>query len=96
MFIRTDDSDAFGQEPILKINFAIPENQSVSKAIVLINKEITLEYNFPNFPLGIHLNSKQSSQLKDDNCIDLILYDENGKQYSIPCVAHFKTGKEVL
>lgn len=95
MLIRTDDSDAFGQEPIIKINVKVPKDQTVSKAEVIINSEITLEYAFPTFPLNVHFSSQQSAKLKDDNCVDLILFDGENKQYSNPCIAHFKTRKEV-
>ena len=35
MLTRTDDTDAFGQDELLRINFSVPEGQSVSKAILI-------------------------------------------------------------
>lgn len=96
MFIRTDDSNAFGQEPLFKINFSIPENETVIKAKVIINSSMIIEYDSPKFPLEVHFNSKQSALLKDDNNVDLVLYDGNNRQYSIPNIANFKTRKGVL
>lgn len=97
MITRTDDTDAFGQEGILKINVAIPEGQTVNKAILLINNgEITLEYNTPIFPISVNLNSEQTKILQDDNHCDLVLFDGNGKQKTIHCVAHFQSRKGVL
>ena len=96
MITRTDDTDAFGQEGILKINVAIPDGQTVNKAILLINNgEITLEYNTPTFPINVHLNSEQTKILHDDNHCDLILFDEYNK-LTIHCVAHFSSRKEAI
>lgn len=96
MLTRTDDTNAFGQAEFLKININIPEGQLVSKAIFVINKEIKLEYQTPEFPLKINLNSEQTKALKDDNNCDLILYDASDRQLTVHCVAHFKSEKEVL
>lgn len=97
MITRTDDTDAFGQEGALKINVKISDGHTVSKAILLINDgSIILEYLTPTFPLYVVLTSEQTKILLDDNHCDLILYDEENKQKTIPCVAHFQTRKEVL
>lgn len=97
MITRTDDTDAFGQEGALKINVAIPEGQTVNKAILLINEgSIKLEYDFPTFPIDVVLDSKQTEILLDDNHCDLVLFDGNGKQKTIHCVAHFQSRKGVL
>lgn len=97
MITRTDDTDAFGQEGILKINVAIPEDQTVNKAILLINNgDIVLEYNAPIFPISVNLNSEQTKILQDDNHCDLILFDGNDKQLTIHCVAHFSSRKEAI
>ncbi len=95
MITRTDDTDAFGQSEFLKIKVKIPEGETVTKAILLINDgEITLEYDNPTFPIGVVLNTKQTAILHDDNHCDLILFDGRNKQKTIHCVAHFNSEKE--
>ena len=90
MLIRTDDTDAFGQDELLRINFTVPEGQTVTKA-VLICGELKLIFNSPVSPLKINLTSAQTAVLRDNNCCDLELYDGNNKKTTIPCIAEFKT-----
>lgn len=95
MIIRTDDSDAFGQSELLRINFTVPEGQTVSKAILVINDTLKLTFNNPINPIEINLNSEQTAILKDNNCCTLILYDGNNKKLTIPCIAEFKSKEGV-
>ena len=95
MIIRTDDSDAFGQSELLRINFTVPEGQVVSKAILVINDTLKLPFNNPINPIEINLNSEQTAILKDNNCCTLILYDGNNKKLTIPCIAEFKSKEGV-
>lgn len=95
MIIRTDDSDAFGQSELLRINFTVPEGQVVSKAILVINDTLKLTFNNPINPIEINLNSEQTAILKDNNCCTLILYDGDNKKLTIPCIAEFKSKEGV-
>ena len=90
MLTRTDDTNAFGQEELLRINFTVPEGQTVSKAI-LVCGNLKLTFNEPISPIRVNLNSEQTAILKDNNCCNLILYDANNRQLTIPCIAEFKT-----
>ena len=96
MQIRGDDSNAFGQPELLKINFVVPEGQIVSKAELYINNgDIVLTFNSPTSPIEVNLTGAQTAILKDNNACDLVLYDGNDKQLTIPCIAEFKTGEGV-
>lgn len=95
MLVRTDDTDAFGQEELLKINFSVPEGQTVNKAI-LVCGDLKLTFDYPLNPININLTSQQTAILKDNNCCNLILYDGNNRQLTIPCIAEFKTREGVL
>ena len=91
MITRTDDTDAFGQSELMRINFEIPEGQTVTKAILICGDlELTFDDN-PESPILVNLTGAQTAVLKDNNCCDLILYDGNNKQLTIPCIAEFKT-----
>ena len=90
MLTRTDDTNAFGQDELLRINFTVPEGQTVSKAI-LICGNLELEFINPISPIGVHLNGEQTAILKDNNCCNIILYDGLDRQLTIPCIAEFKT-----
>ena len=90
MQIRGDDTNAFGQDEFLRINFVIPEGQTCSKA-VLICGELKLEFINPISPIGVNLTGEQTAILKDNNCCDLELYDEFNRKLTIPCIAEFKT-----
>lgn len=90
MQIRGDDTNAFGQDEFLRINFTIPEGQTCNKA-VLICGELKLEFVEPVSPIRIDLTSEQTAILKDNNCCDLILYDGLNRKQTIPCIAEFKT-----
>ena len=95
MLTRTDDTNAFGQNELLKINFTVPEGQTVSKAI-LVCGDLELTFENPTSPINVNLTSEQTAILKDNNCCNLILYDGNNKQLTIPCIAEFKTRAGVL
>lgn len=96
MIIRGDDTDAFGQSELLRINYTVPEGQVVSKAILDVNDGLLkLPFNNPINPIEINLNSEQTAILKDNNCCTLILYDGNNKKLTIPCIAEFKSKEGV-
>lgn len=96
MIIRGDDTNAFGQSELLRINFTVPEGQTVSKAILVVNDGLLkLTFNNPINPIEINLNGEQTAILRDNNCCDLILYDGNNNQLTIPCIAEFKTKEGV-
>lgn len=95
MLTRTDDTDAFGQSELLRINYSVPEGQYVSKAI-LVCGNLKLTFESPISPIEVNLTSSQTAILKDNNCCNLVLYDGNNKQLTIPCIAEFKTREGVL
>ncbi len=95
MLTRTDDTNAFGQDELLRINFSVPEGQSVSKAI-LICGALELTFEDPVSPIRVNLTGEQTAILKDNNCCNIVLYDANDKQITIPCIAEFKTREGVL
>lgn len=95
MLTRGDDTDAFGQDELLRINFTAPEGNTVTKAIFVCSN-LKLEFIDPVSPIEIDLTSEQTAILKDNNCCNLVLYDENNKQLTIPCIAEFKTREGVL
>lgn len=95
MLTRGDDTKAFGQEDFIKINVTVPEGQTVSKAILKINDKFSFEFEFPIFPVYVNLNSEQTQALEDDNNCDLILFDNEGNQFTVPCIAYFNTRKGV-
>lgn len=90
MLIRGDDTNAFGQDEFLRINYVLPEGQSCNKA-VLVCGELRLEFIEPVSPIGVNLTSAQTAILKDNNCCDLELYDAQNRKLTIPCIAEFKT-----
>lgn len=95
MITRGDDTSAFGQAELLRINFTVPEEQTVSKAI-LVCGALKMEFDEPVSPIDINLTSEQTAILKDNACCNLVLYDGEGKQLTIPCIAEFKTREGVL
>lgn len=95
MLVRTDDTNAFGQDEFLRINFSVPEGQTVTKAILRCGK-LELTFNNPTSPIGVNLSSEQTAILKDNNSCSLILYDGYDRQLTIPCIAEFKTMAGVL
>lgn len=95
MLVRTDDTNAFGQSELLRINFSVSEGQTVSK-IILKCGQLELTFNSPTSPISVNLTSEQTAILKDCNCCDIVLYDGNNKQLTIPCIAEFKTRAGVL
>lgn len=95
MLIRGDDTNAFGQDELLRINYTVPEGQTVSKAVLVCGK-LQLSFLMPESPIEINLTGEQTAILKDNNCCDLILYDGNNKQLTIPCIAEFKTRESAL
>lgn len=90
MQIRGDDTNAFGQDEFLRINFTVPEGQTVSKA-ELITGALKLTFNEPTSPIRVNLTGAQTAILRDNNCCDLVLYDGENRQITIPCIAEFKT-----
>lgn len=95
MLTRGDDSDAFGQEEFLRINYNVPAGQVVSRAI-LVCGALKLTFNNPSNPIEVNLTSEQTAILKDNNCCNIVLYDALNKQITIPCIAEFKTREGVL
>lgn len=95
MLTRTDDTNAFGQEELLRINFTVEEGQTVSKAI-LVCGDLKLTFEEPVSPIEVSLTSEQTALLKDNNCCNLVLYDASNRQLTIPCIAEFKTREGVL
>lgn len=95
MLTRGDDTDAFGQDEFLRINFTVPEGQTVTKAILVCGKLKLTFYN-PVSPIEINLTGIQTAMLKDNNCCDIILYDGNNRHTTIPCIAEFKTRESAL
>lgn len=94
MLVRTDDTNAFKGEndpEFLQVYFTIPEGQTCNKAVIVIDNNIRLEFNEPVSPIGTELTSEQTAILKDNNCIDLELYDGANRKITIPCIAEFKT-----
>jgi hypothetical protein len=91
MLVRTDDTDAFGQEELLKINFSVPEGQTVNKAILYFGENLKLEFITPISPILVNLTSEQTAALKDNNCCTIELFDGNNKKLTIPCIAEVKT-----
>lgn len=90
MLTRGDDTNAFGQDELLRINFTVPEEQTVSKAI-LVCGDLELTFDEPVSPIQVILDKEQTKILKDNNCCNIILYDGNNRQLTIPCIAEFKT-----
>lgn len=93
MLTRTDDTNAFrgeNDDDFLRINFTVPEGQTVNKAILYCG-ELKLEFESPESPIGINLTSAQTATLKDNNCCNLELYDAYNRKMTIPCIAEFKT-----
>lgn len=95
MLVRTDDTNAFGQSELLRINFTVPEGQTVNKAI-LVCGDLQITFNYPISPINVNLTGEQTAKLKDNNCCNIVLYDENDKQLTVPCIAEFKTREGVL
>ena len=50
----------------------------------------------PVSPIRVNLTGEQTAILKDNNCCNIVLYDANDKQITIPCIAEFKTREGVL
>lgn len=94
MLTRGDDTNAFGQDELLRINFTVPEEQTVSKAI-LVCGDLELTFNEPVSPIKVVLDKEQTKILKDNNCCNIILYDGSNRQLTIPCIAEFKTREGV-
>ena len=94
MLTRTDDTNAFGQDELLRINFSVPEGQSVSKAI-LICGALELTFENPVSPIRVNLTGEQTAILKDNNCCNIELYDGYNRKITIPCIAEFKTREGV-
>lgn len=93
MLTRTDDTNAFrgeNDDDFLKINFTVPEGQTVNKAILYCGA-LKLEFEEPSSPINVNLTSEQTAILKDNNCCDLELYDAYNRKITIPCIAEFKT-----
>lgn len=95
MLTRTDDTNAFGQSELLRINFTVPEGQTVTK-MILVCGDLKISFDEPTSPINVTLTGEQTAVLKDTNCCNLVLYDENNKQLTIPCIAEFKTRAGVL
>lgn len=95
MLTRSDDTNAFGQDELLRINFTVPEGQTVSKAI-LICGNLELTFDEPISPIQVNLSGEQTAQLKDHNSCDLVLYDEYNRQLTLPCIAEFPTRGSAL
>lgn len=95
MLVRTDDTGAFksvDDDKFLKVNFSIPEGQTCNKAVIIIGGgAVRLEFIEPVSPLQTELTSEQTALLKDNNCVDIELYDGANKKITIPCIAEFKT-----
>lgn len=94
MLVRTDDTNAFrsqNDDKFLRINFTIPEGQTCNKAVLIISDKIRLEFNEPISPIETDLTSEQTAILKDNNCVDLELYDGANRKITIPCIVEFKT-----
>ena len=96
MLVRTDDTGAFGQDELLRINFSVPEGQTVNKAILYCGENLKLEFPEPTSPIRVNLTSEQTAILKDNNCCNLVLYDGENRQLTIPCIAEFKTREGAL
>lgn len=97
MITRGDDTNAFGQSELLRINYSVPEGQTVTKAILVIGGgKLKLTFENPVSPLEITLTHAQTQILLDNNCCDLVLYDGNNLRTTIPCIAEFKTREGVL
>lgn len=92
---RGDDTSAFGQDELLRINFTVPEGQGVNKAI-LVCGDLKLEFEEPVSPIEITLNAQQTAILKDNNCCSIVLYDGSDRQLTIPCIAEIKTREGVV
>ena len=95
MLTRGDDTNAFGQNELLRINFTVPEGETVNKAI-LVCGDLKLTFEQPVSPIEIDLTGEQTAILKDNNCCNLVLYDGNNKQLTIPCIAEIKTRESVI
>jgi hypothetical protein len=95
MLTRGDDTNAFGQDELLRINFTVPEEQTVSKA-VLICGNLELTFDEPVSPIQVILDSEQTKILKDHNSCDLVLYDGQNRQLTLPCIAEFSTRGSAL
>lgn len=95
MLTRGDDTNAFGQDEFLKIYFTVPEGQTVTKAVLVFCNGMRLEFLSPESPIGVNLTHEQTQILKDNNCVDIELYDENNLKMTIPCIAEFKTRGKV-
>lgn len=90
MLTRGDDTNAFGQDELLRINYVVPEGQTVTK-IILICGDLELTFNSPVSPINVNLSSEQTAILKDNNCCNIVMYDGLNRQLTIPCIAEFKT-----
>lgn len=95
MITRGDDTSAFGQDELLRINFSVPQEQIVSKAI-LVCGDLKLTFENPLSPIFVRLTSAQTRILKDNNCCSFVLYDGENKQLTVPCIAEFKTREGVV
>ena len=95
MLIRGDDTNAFGQDEFLRINFTVPEGQTVTKAVLIFCNGMRLEFSNPISPIGVTLTSAQTAILKDNNSVDIELYDGNNLHTTIPSIAEFKTRGKV-
>lgn len=94
MLTRTDDANAFGLPPLLRINFEIPEGQTCSKAILYCGA-IKLTFDNPISPIEFSPTSEQTAIMKDNNCCSLELFDGENRKLTIPCIAEFKTREGV-
>ena len=95
MLVRTDDTDAFGQSELLRINLKIPEGQTVNKAVLYCGESVKLEFIEPADTIEINLSGQQTAVLQDNNCCTIELYDGENKKLTIPCIAEFKTREGV-
>lgn len=95
MLTRGDDTNAFGQPELLRINLTIPEGQTVNKAVFICGA-LELTFNEPGSLINVNLTQEQTAILKDNNCCNLVLYDGENRRITIPCIAEFKTREAVL
>lgn len=90
MLVRTDDTDAFGQPGLLRLNFSVPDGQTVNK-IVMKCADLVFTFTSPTSPIVLNLSQEQTKTLKDCTNFGFEFYDGYNKKLSIPSVASFKT-----
>lgn len=101
---KTDDTGAFGNQ-FITITVKNPNLYAVSKLIAVTNsgvcipnKSFTDPDNFQreNITLTVNYDSKESAKLNNTNTLNLVAYDEQGRQKTCPQTLTFYAQNGVI